>query len=127
MIPKPKTEKQKSCRLPSTPTLISDNCIITGTIKRAHAIRIEGTIRGDIEAAGNVVISESGLIDGNIEAKSLVVFGHVYGNVSALDSIELKNSATVSGWLTAKKLSVERGAVYDGNIAICQESPDSAQ
>lgn len=130
MILKPKIERQKSSRLPSTPTFISGDCTITGNIKRAHAIRIEGTILGDIEEAGNVIVSGSGLIDGNIEAKSLIVFGRIHGDVTALDSIEIKNSATVSGRLNAKKLSVERGAVYDGNIAIGQgpaDSKDSAQ
>lgn len=127
MILKPKIEKQKSSRLPSTPTLISGDCTITGNIKSAHAIRIEGTILGDIEEAGNVVVSGSGLIDGNIEAKSLVVFGHIHGNVTARDFIEIKNSATVSGRLNAEKLSIERGAAYDGNIAIGQKSADPAQ
>lgn len=120
----PKTEKQKSSKLPTVPTLISGDCTITGNIKKAHAIRIEGTLVGDIEAAGNVIVSGSGLVDGNVEAKSLIVFGHVRGDVTALDSIEIKNSATVSGTLNAKKLSVERGAVYDGNIAIGQVSAD---
>ncbi|PPK99218.1 bactofilin family protein [Parapedobacter indicus] len=119
---KPKIDRQKSCKLPSTPTLISGDCTITGKIKSAHAIRIEGTLLGDIEEAGNVIISQSGLINGDIEAKSLIVFGHVHGNITALDSIEIKNSATVIGRLNATKLSVERGAVYDGNIAIGQVS-----
>ena len=110
---------------PLSPTLISGDCIITGNITKAQSIRIEGKLMGDIEAAGNVVVSDSGLIDGNVEAKSLIVFGNVNGDVKAQDSIEIKNSATVSGRLHARKLTVEPGAVYDGSIDIGEAPVDT--
>lgn len=108
--------KNKNATEKESPTLIGGGCVITGNIKRSQAIRVEGTLVGDIEDAENIIVGESGEINGNVTATSVTVFGHVNGDVSATDYIEIKNSGRVSGQLRTQTLSVERGALYDGKI-----------
>jgi len=101
-----------------TPTLIGGDCVINGSIKNTRAIRVEGTLVGDIEDAGSVIVGESGAINGNVTATTLTVFGHINGDVLANDSIEIKNSGKVTGKLSTQTLSVEQGARYEGNITM---------
>lgn len=107
------------------PTLIAKDCTIEGNIVNTHAIRIEGTIMGDILDAGSVIVGESGVVNGNVTTKSLTNFGYINGNVSATDSIEIKNSGKISGCLNTRTLAVERGAVYQGKIVMGKVSVDA--
>lgn len=115
---------KKSNAEQTTPTLIGGDCVVNGNIKNTQAIRVEGTLVGDIEDAGNVIVGESGAINGNVTAATLTVFGHINGDVSANDSIEIKNSGRVTGKLSTQTLSVERGALYEGKIIMGNVSMD---
>lgn len=117
-------KKNKNNAEQATPTLIGGDCVINGNIKNTQAIRVEGTIVGDIEDAGSVIVGESGEINGNVTAATLTVFGHVNGDISANDSIEIKNSGKVTGKLSTQTLSVERGALYEGMIIMGNVSID---
>jgi len=108
----------------SLPTLIGKDCTIKGSIINTHAIRVEGTIIGDIVDAGDVIIGESGVINGNVSAQSFTVFGHVNGDVSATDLIEIKDSGKVNGKLSTQTLAVERGALYEGKIVMGNVAAD---
>ncbi len=105
--------KSKSATYGDVPTLISKGCVIEGQIKTVSIIQIDGTIVGDIINAEKIIIGESGLIEGNVKTKEIVIFGVINGNVAA-DSIEIKGTGKVSGKIRTQNLQVESGAVYNG-------------
>ncbi|SEL26879.1 protein CcmA, bactofilin family [Parapedobacter koreensis] len=125
MAAKLANKRNKSSAEQTIPTLIGKDCVIHGNINHAYAIRVEGTLMGDVVEAGSLIIGESGVINGNVKAKTVIIFGHINGDVSATDSIEIKNSGKVSGKLSTQILAVERGAVYDGKIVMGHVSMDS--
>ncbi|GGH30042.1 hypothetical protein GCM10011418_41790 [Sphingobacterium alkalisoli] len=98
------------------PTLIDRNCLITGNISGTPFIRIEGVLEGDILEVGNLVIGESGTVNGNITAKTITIFGEINGDVVATESVEIRNSGKVTGTVNTTSLTIERGATYDGSI-----------
>ncbi len=100
------------------PTLIAKDCVVRGTILQADAIRLEGTLDGDIVEAGSLVVGESGTLNGNVQARTVIIFGQVNGDVSATDFLEIKHSGSISGRLSTRTLSVERGAMYSGRIVM---------
>lgn len=51
------------------PTVICEKFTLRGNIKQTRAIRIEGTIIGNIEQAETVVIGMTGTIRGNVNNK----------------------------------------------------------
>ena len=97
-------------------SVISERTVIHGSIDNAKAIRIEGTIIGNIEQADTVVIGTTGRIRGNINAKRLIVFGHIEGDILASESVSIKSSGQITGKLTTQSLSLDDGATYDGEI-----------
>ncbi|MGN0940423.1 MAG: polymer-forming cytoskeletal protein, partial [Selenomonadaceae bacterium] len=62
-------------------TIIGRSTAINGQISGSGNIRVDGRVDGGIAVAGDAIIGESGIIVGDIKARSLVVAGTVNGNV----------------------------------------------
>lgn len=98
------------------PTVICEKFTFRGNIKQTRAIRIEGTIIGNIEQAETVVIGMTGTIRGNVNTKKLIVFGHIEGDILATESVLIKCSGQITGRINTENLSMEEGAMYEGEI-----------
>jgi cytoskeletal protein CcmA (bactofilin family) len=96
-------------------TIISEGVILEGKLNSKGNIRIDGVIKGDIQAAGNVTIGEQGEITGEIKAQVIMIGGKISGTVIANEKIVLESSSNLKGDLITKILVVEEGAVFDGN------------
>jgi cytoskeletal protein CcmA (bactofilin family) len=101
----------------SAPSLISKGCMVHGRIESDVFLRIDGHIKGDLIIAEGLIIGEHGIIEGNIKAREIVVFGSVKGSVTA-DSIDLKSSGNILGDIHTDSLQVETGATYIGNVVM---------
>ncbi|MFT4221789.1 bactofilin family protein [Dysgonomonas sp.] len=114
MNSKGKHGKDQPDQPPPMLTMICEGFVLHGSIDNAKAIRIEGSIIGDIKQADSVVIGKTGIVRGNINANTLIVFGYIEGNVKALESVSIKESGKIVGDLITKKLSTDQGAMYEG-------------
>jgi cytoskeletal protein CcmA (bactofilin family) len=101
----------------SAPSLISKGCMVHGRIESDVFLRIDGHIKGDLIIAEGLIIGEHGIIEGNIKAREIVVFGSVKGSITA-DSIDLKSSGNILGDIHTDSLQVETGAPYIGNVVM---------
>ena len=104
----------------SRPSLIGENLRVRGTLVSAGAVRIEGTVEGDVRVT-NIVIGEKGAVTGNVVADTIGVHGFVSGNIEAR-LVELEATAHVVGDTTHRVLRVDRGACLDGNYRTIGES-----
>ena len=95
-------------------TTIADDVEVTGTIKCASNIEINGKLNGDLNCAGRAVIGDTAHVKGNINVEVVTVFGQINGNVVAKDRIELKSTARMLGDIKAKRLTVEDGVTFVG-------------
>jgi len=96
-------------------TVIGKETKIKGNITAGGSIRIDGTLEGDLAAAGHVIIGESGVIKAAIKAKSVTVAGTVTGNLDVIERLELLPTAKIHGDIVAGVLVVGEGAVFTGN------------
>jgi cytoskeletal protein CcmA (bactofilin family) len=85
---------------------------ITGEIKSAGDIRIDGKLKGNINIKGRLVIGNSGIVEGEINCANCDVSGKISGKVNVTDLFSLKSTAVVEGEVTTKKLAIEPGAVF---------------
>lgn len=105
----------KNAQNSSAPSLISKGCMVHGRIESDVFLRIDGHIKGDLIIAEGLIIGEHGIIEGNIKAREIVVFGSVKGSITA-DTIDLKSSGNILGDIHTDSLQVETGATYIGNV-----------
>ena len=67
------------------------------------------------------MIGESAVVTARIKASSIIVAGSLSGEIIASERIEIRPSGRVSGNLTAPKLIVHEGAIFEGNCAMQPE------
>ena len=104
---------------------LSSDTQIEGTIKFDGSMRIDGNVNGEISSGnGELVVSESGVINAIITTKSAVIDGRVDGNIIASDKVVLKQKAHLIGNLQAKTLVIEEGVVFIGR---CNVNPGGAK
>lgn len=98
----------------STINLISNGTEITGDIKSNGDIRIDGSLKGNLNTKGKVVIGPTGKISGEVICKNSEVSGIVEGKIIVGQLLNLKASSKILGDIDTVKLSIEPGAVFSG-------------
>jgi len=107
-------------------TLVGKHARIVGDILYTGGVHVEGEVEGNLMAEevdkGFVVISETGLVKGEIRGPTVIVYGIVNGDVYATGTIELAASAKITGNVYYNLLEMTTGAEVNGNL-IHQQSP----
>jgi cytoskeletal protein CcmA (bactofilin family) len=99
----------------NTINLISIGTDITGDIKSTGDIRIDGSLKGNLNTKGKVVIGPTGKVNGEVICKNSEVSGIVEGKINVGQLLNLKASSKILGDITTLKLSIEPGAIFTGN------------
>lgn len=94
--------------------MISEGSLIKGTIAAANDIRIAGTIDGQAESKGRLVLTSKGRIKGNLVAHDGDIAGSVEGEVHISGTLILRKSAKVRGDIHTKSIIIEEGATFNG-------------
>jgi cytoskeletal protein CcmA (bactofilin family) len=108
----------------TTINLISNGTDITGDIKSTGDIRIDGSLTGNLNTKGKVVIGPTGKVKGEVYCKNSEVSGMVDGKICVGQLLTLKISSKIVGDITTFKLSIEPGAKFTGNCKM-SESEDN--
>jgi len=91
---------------------------IEGIVRFTDVLRVDGKISGRILSEKDLIVGESGEIDGEIEVGTLSVAGTVHGNVTIRTRLEIHDGGRVTGDLIlgTRHLVVEDGGAFEGNI-----------
>jgi cytoskeletal protein CcmA (bactofilin family) len=95
---------------------------VDGKIKINGSIRIDGKLKGEVEATEAVIVGETGVIEGDIKAKETNISGKCTGQILAEHTVLLHASAEITGDIKCKKLVVDEGVMIDGNISMRDKS-----
>lgn len=112
-----KSDKEKTLDLnkQEISTLIGEGFHITGEVKGASVIRIDGRVTGNVSVESGIILGESGIIEGDLYSRSAVVYGTVTGNIVS-DQLEIKKSASVYGDIQTDNIEIEMGANFNGKL-----------
>lgn len=103
---------------PPETTVVSEGASIHGLFNLgAVNLRIAGSVKGDIVTNGRVVVAETAMVEGTIEAESIRLEGHIEGEVHAAEEIVLCPSSEVRATLDAEVLEIQPGADFIGSVA----------
>ncbi len=94
------------------------NSLVAGTTVKGELftendIRIDGSIVGNIECKGKLILGKDGKIEGDVHCKDAVILGKVKGTVKIDGLLEVMDSAVIDGDVTTDQLNVESGAVFN--------------
>jgi cytoskeletal protein CcmA (bactofilin family) len=91
---------------------------IKGNLKFSGELTFEGKLDGEVQSEGVLNLGDSAVVNGNVNAQSVVVRGKVTGNVSAKERIEIKAKAELFGDIRATKLVIEEGVTFVGKTEV---------
>ncbi len=94
------------------------NVEINGLLKFSQELMLDGRIEGDISSSAPLIIGEKAFVKGTVNTLSVVVFGHVEGNITVKERCEVKSTATVIGNITAASFAIEEGATFCGRSQV---------
>jgi cytoskeletal protein CcmA (bactofilin family) len=97
------------------PAEIGASIVIKGDLTAHEDIVISGRIEGSISVEDHSVTVKPGAeLVADIDARAILIAGHVMGTLTAAALIELQPSANVEGELSASALRLADGAVFNG-------------
>ncbi|HKI88247.1 MAG TPA: polymer-forming cytoskeletal protein [Draconibacterium sp.] len=103
--------------------IISEGTTIKGDVSASGDIRIDGTLIGNIEAKGRLVIGPNGRVEGEVNCNNIEVAGYIKGKITVPELLNMKSSAKINGDIIAGKLSVEPGSLFTGTCTMGGEKP----
>lgn len=96
---------------------------IEGNVKAENDIRIDGTLKGDLQCKAKVIIGATGFIEGEVKCANAVIEGKFKGILLVSELLTVKENAEVTGDIRTNKLTVQSGAVFN---VVCKMEGDAA-
>ena len=95
-------------------TIIGAGARLEGTVVSAGSLRIDGQIKGQINADGDVTLSPQSQVEADIRAQNVSVAGRFKGNIIVKGKAHLARGGRIDGNITSKTLVVEEGGTFHG-------------
>ncbi|HCC36581.1 MAG TPA: hypothetical protein DEQ14_02635 [Treponema sp.] len=109
----------------SSVVVLGKSTSFQGLLKFKETLWIQGKFSGTIEAAGALVVDKDAVVEADrISVSSLTVYGTVSGAVHALDKIDMCAGAHVRGDLTAARLRIADGVLFEGQCSMTSVEKD---
>ena len=100
---------------------IDKNTVLKGAINAKTDIRIDGTLEGEVETVGRVIIGKDAVVNGKVLCANADIEGVFKGNLTVSGSLSLKACSNVEGEVFIQKLIVESGATFNANCSMHSE------
>lgn len=113
----PFVERRKNGGIPQGGlSIIGKDLTIAGDLHAAGVIRVEGRVIGNVHAGDQVLLSEGGVIEGDVLSREAVIGGRVHGSISGEERVELQASAVVHGDIVTRRLLIQEGSAINGAV-----------
>jgi cytoskeletal protein CcmA (bactofilin family) len=104
---------------------LDDGTEVIGEVRFRNMLRVDGRVRGRIFSEHTLIVGETGDIEAEIDCGTVSVRGKVKGNVHGREKIELLAGADVRASLRAPALSIEEGAVFQGDCEMTRAQAET--
>ncbi len=108
-------------------TIVGQGAKLEGTVVSAGSLRIDGQVKGQINAEGDVMLSPQSQVEADIRAQNVVVAGRFKGSITVKGRAELARGGRVDGDITSKTLVVEDGGIFQGQSIMDQQPAPGPQ
>src|SRR5437660_6808628 len=113
---KPDTPQAAAAR---TTGWLGSSLHVKGDISGTEDLLIDGSVEGLIQLdERKLTVGATAKLTADINARDVVVYGYVKGNVRAKGRIEIRKDGSIIGNLTTAQIMIEDGADFKGSIEI---------
>jgi cytoskeletal protein CcmA (bactofilin family) len=107
-------------------TVVGVGARIDGNLVSAGSLRIDGQVKGQVNADGDVSLSPQSQVEADIRAQNVSVAGRFKGNIAVKGKAHLARGGRVDGNITSKTLVVEEGGIFHGQSIMDGTAPGSS-
>jgi cytoskeletal protein CcmA (bactofilin family) len=94
--------------------ILTDQVELKGSLAFDGNLEFNGIFEGEIISGGTLLVGPDAIIKGNVSAAKVVLEGKMHGNITATDSVEVRDQAHLFGDVRAGKFIVSEGATFRG-------------
>lgn len=106
---------------------IGKSIVINGELSGSENLTIDGQVEGKIDLREHVLtVGSNGRIKAQVTAKSIVVLGHVTGNLTATERVDIRESGSVEGDIVAPRVAIADGSHFRGSIDMQRKEQSAA-
>ncbi|MFZ4632186.1 MAG: bactofilin family protein [Patescibacteria group bacterium] len=103
-------------------TVIGSSIKVKGNFQGQGDIVIEGSLEGSLKTEANLYIGEKAKVVASVESKDATINGEVKGNIKTRGYLALGSTARIFGDIQYNELSIEKGAVINGQLLMTAET-----
>ena len=108
-------------------TVIGKSSTLEGNLSSKGGLRVDGTVIGDLEAKGDVLIGKDGKVTGNITGVNIHLSGTVEGNITATGILKIQSTTKLYGDVTVKSFVADEGAVFHGQCEMLENKENGSK
>ena len=97
-----------------------------GELRFDASFRVDGKLTGVVESEGDLIVGETGEVEGELRVGQIFISGTVRGSVRALRKIQVAPTGKVYADLEAPLLAIDSGATFEGHCATSREEVRAA-
>lgn len=113
---------QVNYRVNDNTTVLKEDASFQGKLTFEGNVLINGKFSGEIFSSGELTVGSKGTVEGTVDIGTIVIHGEVNGNIKASHKIVINAPAVVRGDIMAPSLTIEDGAVFEGNCSMGKAS-----
>ncbi len=102
----------------SAQSYIGEGTTVEGKIVCEGSLRIDGKVKGEIEAKGIVTVGEKGVVESNVKAGEVQIMGTINGNVTSDRKVEIYSTGKLIGDVQTPKIAIEEGGILEGKCSM---------
>ena len=105
------------------PSVIGPHIRVQGELLGDEDVLVEGRVEGKVLLAREFRVAPGGVVVAEVHAGTVVIAGHVVGDVSATERVEILPSGSLEGNIRAPKVAVGDGARFKGSVDMSAGPP----
>ena len=113
-VPEERAEGVREMAQDGEVTVVGQGARLEGTIVSAGSLRIDGQVKGQVDADGDVMLSPQSQVEADINAENVIVAGRFKGNIIVKGKAELARGGRIDGNITSKTLVIQEGGTFCG-------------
>ncbi len=102
-------------------SLVATEAVWEGKLRSEGDIRIEGTLRGEIDTTATLIVAPHARIHGTVRARNMMLAGDVEGDITCEERLEILPGGSARGQINSGTLVVHEGAYIDSRFQMRRE------